>query len=547
MKFLRVSLIAVLLSVFVLPAAETHAAATATPTNSTVLVDGKSKTFDSYNIDGFNYFKLRDIAYVMNGTAKQFAIDWNSTINTMTLTPGAAYVATGDEMTSKGKGTKPATLSNQMVFMAGESAQIAIEAYNIDGYNYFKLRDLGMVLDIGVGWDGAKNTISILSTKGYTNTASAQPDIASASSEPSRGVFGVAMFNYYRYDGNYYGLSEQGIDVQNIEKCLYNNYYKIKGIDPGVSVAIYVNGVYWPLNYLFSDSVIYNGKPYLINLSIFSSPGSGFEADTSDSIGSSNSLRLYAVKNCAVTDEIAVLYEGMYHPAYQVLSRINMNGTIYDVDPMVGVDNISQSLQSLQYKGKAGPYDFYQSTDATEADSIFVKFGDNLLARADPRIVPPAGTALPQPYKGPDMVLGEIQYKNHGIYAYVGMNTDTRKVGQLLDTETVSNQSYEIYSMNDVDPSRSIIAQSGGFYEQYDYQFPDTITYNGATYQADYSRMNDGILGVEVIKSDAIGKAGAYTVYAIQRIDPSVAVIVEMSGSSANIATSGDITFYRVQ
>jgi DUF2075 family protein len=48
--------------------------------------------------------------------------------------------------------------------------EIPMEAYDIDDYNYFKLRDIGVVLDISIGWDNAKNTISIDSTKGYVES-----------------------------------------------------------------------------------------------------------------------------------------------------------------------------------------------------------------------------------------------------------------------------------------------------------------------------------------------------------------------------------------
>jgi len=170
LKFLRFVLVAAILSTLVIPAVQTFAAVSATPTNSSVLVDGNSKTFDSYNINGFNYFKLRDIASVMNGTAKQFAINWDGANNAMTLKPGAAYVGTGDEMSSKGSGTKSATLSNQKIFLSGDESPTSMEAYNIDGYNYFKLRDVGIVMDIGIGWSDSKNTISIDSTKGYVES-----------------------------------------------------------------------------------------------------------------------------------------------------------------------------------------------------------------------------------------------------------------------------------------------------------------------------------------------------------------------------------------
>ena len=169
MKLLRVTIITALLAVFALPAVEAFAAVSASPTSSIVLVDGNSKTFDSYNINGFNYFKLRDIAYVINGTAKQFGVDWDAANNAMTLNPGVAYVVAGGEMSGKGSATKSATLTQQKVFVTGLAlgSKTPMEAYNIDGYNYFKLRDIGIVLDIGIGWDDAKNTITIESTKGY--------------------------------------------------------------------------------------------------------------------------------------------------------------------------------------------------------------------------------------------------------------------------------------------------------------------------------------------------------------------------------------------
>jgi hypothetical protein len=88
----------------------------------------------------------------------------------MTLTPGAAYEPTGEEMASKGSEKKTAALSTQAVYIGVNVNKVPIEAYNIDGYNYFKLRDLGVVLDIGVGWDGGKNAISIDSSKGYVES-----------------------------------------------------------------------------------------------------------------------------------------------------------------------------------------------------------------------------------------------------------------------------------------------------------------------------------------------------------------------------------------
>ena len=48
--------------------------------------DGKEVQFEAYNINGSNYFKLRDVAYAMNGTSKQFDVRWNSGISILSMT-----------------------------------------------------------------------------------------------------------------------------------------------------------------------------------------------------------------------------------------------------------------------------------------------------------------------------------------------------------------------------------------------------------------------------------------------------------------------------
>jgi hypothetical protein len=160
------------------PEANTDPTRSAKPTASTVLVDGKSVSFDAYNIDGNNYFKLRDIAYVLNGTAKQFEVGWDVQSKSITLIRGAAYTPAGGEMQGKGGGEMPATPTSSLVWIDESKASdtdtpihaptAMRTAYTIEGNNYFKLRELAQEFDFGVDWDGAKNTIVIDTGKGYT-------------------------------------------------------------------------------------------------------------------------------------------------------------------------------------------------------------------------------------------------------------------------------------------------------------------------------------------------------------------------------------------
>ena len=138
----------------------------ATPTASTVLVNGKQTAFDAYNIDGANYFKLRDLAFVLNGTAKQFQVGWDSASRTITLTSGSAYTANGSEMSAGASGNQSAAPSSSKLLVDG--TEVSLTAYNIGGNNYFKLRDIGKLFDFGIGWDNNTKTITIDTSAGYT-------------------------------------------------------------------------------------------------------------------------------------------------------------------------------------------------------------------------------------------------------------------------------------------------------------------------------------------------------------------------------------------
>ncbi len=144
---------------------------TATKTASKVTVDGVVKSFDAYTINGNNYFKLRDIAYILSGTAKQFEVTWDGTKNAINLVSGNKYTVTGGEMTAAtGNATKTAILSTSKIYLDGK--EIKLTAYTISGNNYFKLRDLGQTFDFGVEWDGKNNTVAIKSTTGYVTDIS---------------------------------------------------------------------------------------------------------------------------------------------------------------------------------------------------------------------------------------------------------------------------------------------------------------------------------------------------------------------------------------
>ncbi len=131
----------------------------ATPTVSRVLVNGKDVSFDAYLIEDNNYFKLRDLAHVINGTKKQFEVKWDGNKKAINLVSNKPYAKDGSEMT-KGNGIDVVpTLNTSIIYKDG--VKLNLKAYNINGNNFFRLRDIAKAFDIGVTYDKDTKTIGV--------------------------------------------------------------------------------------------------------------------------------------------------------------------------------------------------------------------------------------------------------------------------------------------------------------------------------------------------------------------------------------------------
>lgn len=129
------------------------------PTSAKVLVNSKETAFEAYKIEENNYFKLRDLGFVLNGTDKQFEVTWDGDKNAINLLSKSPYTIAGSEM-NKGNGqAKSATVSTAKIYVKGK--EVPFKAYTINGNNFFKLRDIMQAFDVYVGWDGVKQIIII--------------------------------------------------------------------------------------------------------------------------------------------------------------------------------------------------------------------------------------------------------------------------------------------------------------------------------------------------------------------------------------------------
>ena len=156
---------------------------TVLPTTSTILIDGEESAVRAYNINDRNYFQLRDL-----GAEVGFGVDWDSENDTVLIfTDG---VTEKPETTKDDEIELTAVKTASKILVDGEEADI--EAYNVNGRNYFQLRDLGEAVGFEVDWDEENNTVLIntkeeeLPTNGPTEKPSTPVPTKKPSPEPTR-------------------------------------------------------------------------------------------------------------------------------------------------------------------------------------------------------------------------------------------------------------------------------------------------------------------------------------------------------------------------
>ncbi len=131
---------------------------TAYTSTQMVDIDGVPVEFQCYalkdaNGNDTNYVKLRDVAYVLNGTSAQFEVGWDGQVS---ITTGTAYTPNGSEMKTPYSGDRTYTsagISSVSLNGSSEAMQsLLLTDAEGNGYTYFKLRDLGAALGFKVDW-----------------------------------------------------------------------------------------------------------------------------------------------------------------------------------------------------------------------------------------------------------------------------------------------------------------------------------------------------------------------------------------------------------
>jgi len=116
----------------------------------TVDISGTKKQFQAFLINNNNYVMLRDLAYYLNGSPAQFEVTYDAGTKAINILSQQPYTVQGNEGNVKADKNKPYNDTSSKIYIDGKEA--ILKGYNIEGYNYFKLRDLAAALNFDVDY-----------------------------------------------------------------------------------------------------------------------------------------------------------------------------------------------------------------------------------------------------------------------------------------------------------------------------------------------------------------------------------------------------------
>ena len=135
-----------------------NAAVSAKPVVYTISINEQNYEIQAYTINGSDYFRLRDIAFIMIGTTMQFQVEWNETEQSVQITQGPYYREIGGEL-SMSAAEKTAVPTTSTIYSSGNKTSLT--GYSIDGSTYLTITDIANDIGFSVDVDISAHTVFI--------------------------------------------------------------------------------------------------------------------------------------------------------------------------------------------------------------------------------------------------------------------------------------------------------------------------------------------------------------------------------------------------
>lgn len=155
-------LLAILMLVTLIPTAYAESKTVEAVKNTKkVTLDGEEVMVGAYDVEGYNYLKLRDIAAILNGKKCQFSVGYDEPTKLISVELAKAYEKVEGDLAEIKDEKAKAIVSVKKILVNGEEKEVKTALIN--EYNYMQLRDLGSLVGLGVNYDAANKVIMLKS------------------------------------------------------------------------------------------------------------------------------------------------------------------------------------------------------------------------------------------------------------------------------------------------------------------------------------------------------------------------------------------------
>ncbi|CFX91711.1 Uncharacterized [Syntrophomonas zehnderi OL-4] len=147
-------------------------AASAAPVQYDFYINGERVSLWAYEIEDDVYFKLRDLAMILNDTEKHFGVTWyddgkerNGYNLQVKLSPQLSYTPVGGELSKVSQGIKVIAHMSSCDFHIDDT-RIPMRAFTINHTNYISLSDIAINMSFTATLDKERHT-AVVDTKVY--------------------------------------------------------------------------------------------------------------------------------------------------------------------------------------------------------------------------------------------------------------------------------------------------------------------------------------------------------------------------------------------
>ena len=155
-------LLAILMLVTLIPTAFAESKTVGAVKNTKkVTLDGEEVMVGAYDVEGYNYLKLRDVAAILNTKKCQFNVGFDKPTKLITVELAKGYEKVEGDLAEIKDEKAKAIVSVRKILVNGEEKEIKTALIN--EYNYMQLRDLGSLVGLDVDYDKVNKVIMLKS------------------------------------------------------------------------------------------------------------------------------------------------------------------------------------------------------------------------------------------------------------------------------------------------------------------------------------------------------------------------------------------------